>query len=268
MIPDRLLKILRSCEIDQTSHFPPTEIYNEGWMLRLVLDAVQTLGLRGHPFWFTDEAKWYSEALLSSPFRPRSRSDKLAEGFTNADGVIGHFEFGASTKSGLRLNGDATQFVVVEAKMFSNLSSGTTNARVFDQAARNVACIAEAISQSGRSLNDFDRLGFFVLAPALEKRSHRNTNLESCIDPNSIKLAVGNRIQSYEQSGRDEANQMRDWERNWFLPLVDKLVASNGLKVLSWEDCIEAISAADEDVGAELGRFYQRCLTYSPQRQL
>src|SRR5579863_7223554 len=77
MIPDRLLKILRSCEDVRTSHFPPTEVFNEGWMLRLVLDAVQTLELDDSPFRFLDGSAWYSEALLSSPFRPRSRGDKL-----------------------------------------------------------------------------------------------------------------------------------------------------------------------------------------------
>src|SRR5580658_8454634 len=98
MIPDRLLRVSRSCENLKTSHFPPTEVFNEGWMLRLTLDAAQTLRIRDYPLQFLDKANWYSESLLSSPFGPRSRNDKLGEGFTNADAVIGHFEFNPSTK--------------------------------------------------------------------------------------------------------------------------------------------------------------------------
>jgi hypothetical protein len=89
MIPDRLLKILRSCETDEASQFPPTEVYNEGWMLRLVLDAAQEVELRGHPLEFYPDARWYSEALLNSAFLPRARADALAEGFTHADGIVG-----------------------------------------------------------------------------------------------------------------------------------------------------------------------------------
>jgi hypothetical protein len=35
MIPERLFQILRSCENDDTSRIPATEVFNEGWMLRL-----------------------------------------------------------------------------------------------------------------------------------------------------------------------------------------------------------------------------------------
>lgn len=268
VIPNRLLNILRSCENDATSHFPPTEIYNEGWMLRLVLDAVQTLDLHDHPLQFLQDARWYAEAQLISPFRPRSRTDKLAEAFTHADGVIGHFDFSPSTKAGLELRADAKQFVVIEAKMFSNLSAGTKNAPLYDQAARNVACMAEAIFRSGKSVIDLERLGFFVLAPVVDKRRHRSSNLEALIDPNSIRRAVTNRIKSYESASRSEAAHLRDWEQTSFLPLVERLTRSQCLAVLSWEDCIEAIRSADRDVGDELNRFYERCLTYAPQKTL
>src|SRR5258708_23252206 len=117
MIPQRFFRILSSCEIESTSHFPATEVFNEGWMLRLVLDAAESLANFGHPLRFLDRAKWYSEARLSSPFRSRLKLDPLGEGFTNADAVIGHFDFRPSTKAGLRLSSDASQFVVVEAKI-------------------------------------------------------------------------------------------------------------------------------------------------------
>ena len=42
MIPERLIRILRSVERPSHCCFPPSEIFNEGWMLRLVLDATQS----------------------------------------------------------------------------------------------------------------------------------------------------------------------------------------------------------------------------------
>ncbi len=42
--------------------------------------------------------------------------------------------------------------------MFSNLSAGVKNAPEYNQAARNVACMAEVISRSGLQVEDIDQL--------------------------------------------------------------------------------------------------------------
>ncbi|MDP3089112.1 MAG: hypothetical protein Q8N04_00385 [Nitrospira sp.] len=265
VIPERFYKILQSCERESSAgRFPATEVFNEGWMLRLVLDAIQSLNVPNHPLSFLQGANWYSEALLSSPFRSRFKSDPLGEGFTNADGVLGHFDFRASTKSGLSLGPDARQFVVLEAKMFSNLSSGTKNAPGYNQAARNVACMAAAIAKSGKDLSSFESVGFFVIAPEASKRTHRDTNLEACLNPDSIRSAVHQRVTTYESSQRTEAQTLRKWESEYFHPLVLRLVDEKRLRVLSWEQIIEAIRSADTRCGAELSRFYDRCLSFAP----
>lgn len=103
MIPNRLVEILLSCDTNANARFPPTEVFNEGWMLRLLLDALQSRDISDHPFLFLPGSKWYSEARLASPFHPRSNADSLGEGFTHADGVIGPFDFRASTRAGLEL---------------------------------------------------------------------------------------------------------------------------------------------------------------------
>jgi len=265
LIPERLFRILRSCESDDTSCFPATEVFNEGWMLRLVLDAMQTLDIPGHPLRFLSGSKWYSEARLRSPFRPRSEQDKHGEGFTKADGVIGHIDFRVTTKAGLKLTPRAKQFVVVEAKMFSNLSSGTKNAPGYDQAARNVACMADAIAWSGIPLSAFKSVGFFVVAPNLDARGHRDTNLETCLTPESIRKVVGQRIAAYETPLRQkEADTLREWETNHFLPLVHRLANEQRLAVLSWEQIIKTITVADPASGEELNSFYTHCRTFAP----
>ncbi len=98
-------------------------------MLRLVLDALESHRGSVGPLKFLPESHWYSEALLDSPFRPRKYGDPLGEGKTNVDGVVGQFGFRDSTRAGFALDSDARQFVVLEAKMFSNLSTGTPRAK-------------------------------------------------------------------------------------------------------------------------------------------
>ncbi len=266
MIPNRLIEILKRCDDTSMAQFPATEVFNEGWMLRLVLDALQTLKNSGFPIQFLPGSRWYSEALLESPFKPAFRGDKLAEGFTHADAVIGHFAFDPASKNGVRLDPGAKQFVVVEAKMFSNLSAGTTNASAYDQATRNVACIAHTISASRIPLDQLGQVAFFVIAPSLERRMHRNTNLETCVDQNWVQNSLARRIAAYDASRSEEAQRLRAWEGSHFLPLVERLASTNSLSVLSWEECLKAISSRDTAVGVELQRFYERCLWFNSQQ--
>jgi len=165
MILNKVQSLLASCSTDK-SYFPPTILYNEGWMLRLTLDCFSTLRISNHALSIPEGSRWYSEALLPSAFLPRSRSDSLADSWTHADGVIGHFKIGKGAKTNLVLSPDAAHFVVLEAKMFSKLSPGVKHATYFDQAARNVACMAEVLSMPPkRSPSELTSLGFYVLAP-------------------------------------------------------------------------------------------------------
>jgi hypothetical protein len=145
----KVADLLLSCG-GPSSVMPPTELFNEGWMLRLALDWLAKSGTQGHALTLERGARWYSEALLRSQFLPRFRGDDLAESWTHAYGVVGHFRVGEHEGGAAILEADASQFVVIEAKMRSPLSSGTKYAPDFDQAARNVACIAEVLGQTTR----------------------------------------------------------------------------------------------------------------------
>lgn len=165
MIYEEISRLIRACDSDDTACFPPTLIHNEGWMLRLVLNALQKHRDIDLPFRFMDGARWYSEARLASPFAPRVRQDKQGEGFTNADAVVGHFNMRSATKAGLELSDDAKQFVVLEAKMYSILSAGTKNATSYNQAARNVACMANVLRKKRITPDSLGSVGFYVLVP-------------------------------------------------------------------------------------------------------
>jgi hypothetical protein len=262
MIPQRLFQILKFAESNESSHFPLTNVFNEGWMLRLILDAVQTFSINSE-LRFLAGSRWYSEALLDSCFQPATKSDPLGEGHAHADAVIGHFDFREETRTGLRLRSCSRQFVVVEAKMFSNLSQGTKNAPTYDQAARNVACMATTIAHSNLRVNDLESVGFFVIAPRLDERHNRNTNLESRVRFDSIRSAVCQRIADYETGNRPETVALRKWEHEYFHPLIDRLCAESRLNVLCWDETLEAIAKVEPSYGVDLKQFYERCLSMS-----
>ena len=103
-IPPAILEMLQAADTNEAV-FPPTILYDEGWMLRLILSAAAK-GIKCLPCPLAADAKWYSEALLHSPFLTRHRGDDLAEAYTHADGVMGHFRIRPGTKAGLEIASD------------------------------------------------------------------------------------------------------------------------------------------------------------------
>ncbi len=239
---------------------PGTLLYNEGWLLRLAL-AAGSKGTDCLPFRFEPTARWFSEALLYSAFLPRFRGDQLAESLTHADGVVGQFLFGAATKAGLGLEPECSQFVVCEAKVFSGLSAGTKRAPAFDQAARNVGCMAETLRRAGQPMSLYKSLGFFVLAPALQIEAGV---FSSQMSKDGIRRRLVQRVQMYDsQSNRIELQkwliELQKWLDEWALPLVDRME----LSCCSWESVIDRVSVAHPEYGASLREFYQLCLKYN-----
>lgn len=149
--------------------FPPTDLYQEKWLIRIVLQWFACHRDVASPLQFLDSnARWFSEAYLPSAFLARPgfrRQDPLAETRTHADGVFGHFKIGVSGKSDLSLEGEAKQLKVLEAKIFAPLTPGVTRKPYYDQAARSVACIAEVLKRARRPPDRLESLAFYVLAP-------------------------------------------------------------------------------------------------------
>jgi len=240
----RIAEMLTACGTD-AGVLPSTTLYNEGWMLRLVLDWFADHPGMDHPLAFAAGAKWYSEVLLPSQFRARTRGDRLAESWTHADGTIGHVRVRPG-RGDVMLEPGASQFVVAEAKMFSGLSAGTKRATTFDQAARNVACVAEVLHQARRTPDSFRCLSFVVLAP--EEQVARGVFAQPCA-LDSIEARVRERAAAY---GGDKDV----WVRESFLPVLERI----GLHILTWEDVIAKISATDSIAGGELADFLTRCI--------
>lgn len=218
-------------------------------MLRLVLQWFAEADTQTHPFSFAPGARWYSEARLASAFLARHRGDVHAEGYTHADGAIGHFEIGSAGQAELTLKSDPAQFVIVEAKMFSALSKGTTRAPNYNQAARNVACMAELISRAGATPSNLPTLGFYVLAP--ERQIDAGVFAEQ-MSKASLEHVVRDRV-----AGHDAPKT--EWLEHWFLPTLSAM----SVGCVSWESVLAHIGAQDPAFGNDLAEFYGRCLEYN-----
>ena len=230
-------------------NFPPTILFNEGWLLRLIVDWFSTSGITDHPLSVPKDGHWFSEARLPSAFLPRFRGDPLAESHTNADGVIGHLTIGTKGKTDLELIPEATHFVVLEAKLYSGLSKGVKHANYYDQAARNVACMAEVLRIADCKPKSFSQIGFYVLAPKDQIKARTFNRL---LDKQSINDKVNRRISSY-------GGERDKWSKDWFTPTKEVV----DIRIISWEAILDVISENDSKTGCSLKEYYSHCLTFN-----
>lgn len=247
---DIVAHLLSWCSTPDTV-LPPTTLYNEGWMLRLVLDWASRHPSSIPELAFDDGSRWYSEALLPSRFKPRRRGDTSAEGFTHADGVIGHFRV-RSGRGDIELSLGARQLTIVEAKMASGLSAGTKHAPAFNQAARNVACIAHMLSQGSVAELEHVSASFVLLAP--QARISEGA-FRAAMDRDAIASAVRRRADDFDQAASD-------WCSSCFEPIAGRC----SICALSWEDVLVGIRKSDPESADEFAQFYTQCLKYNPIR--
>jgi hypothetical protein len=247
----QIINMLQTCDTDH-GVLPPTEVFNEGWMLRLILDWFSRQPASDHQLAFEKGARWYSEILLPSQFLPRYQKEPQAEAYMHADGVIGHFSVGRSGKGDIDLHSDAKQFVAVEAKIFSRLSKGIKNFENYDQAARTTACIAETLFLRQGQISDIARLGFYVVAP--ENQLKFEPTFQTFLEKDSIRIKVQKRIKAY--SDPTDAETKNKWFQTWFLPTLECI----DIQCLTWEEIISHIRSNDRHNGDALSEFYEKCL--------
>ena len=246
----RIGAMMQSCAT-KSPVFPPTTIYNERWLLRLVLDWFSANPIEGHPLNVTEKGRWFSEVLLPTTFTGSGKAARLAETSTHADAVVGHFDVGTKGKDDLSLRPDAKHLVVLEAKIFSGLSPGVTNAKYFDQAARTVACIAEVLRCANRPPSDLSRLCFYVVAPQVQIA---RSVFEKAMSRSSINRKVKKRVNEYGVK-KDK------WYTDWFQPTLQQIEVGT----LSWEELIRTIGEHDATSAASIQWFYLQCIGFSEQ---
>jgi hypothetical protein len=248
MIVERIKAMLEACEAG-TAAFPPTELYNEDWLLRIILDWFSRHGGDRYPLSPLPGARWFSQAWLPSAFLSRYRGDRLAEARTHVDGVIGHFVVGDPGTAALSLMPEARQFVVFEAKLFARLSAGVRNAPYYDQAARSVACIAETLRRAEIAPEEMEELAFILLAPQARLD---DGIFEWDLALDAICRKVRRRVEDY-------AGERDPWFRDWFEPTQRRIE----VRSLSWEDIVEFIAFHRPEDGLVIDSFYGQCLRFN-----
>ncbi len=231
----------------------PTEFYNEGWLLKLLVFSVTDYGLKDHILFVSEKDKFFSEALLYSPFLARNRQDPFAETHTHADVAIGDFEIGKEkSKGSLHLIGNKLN--VFEAKINSEFSKKVSKAPFYDQAARYIACITDTLDKANK-IETLEKLsiGFYLTIPKVKFLN--KLSFEKSLDKNHIFDTVKRRVEQYKDE--DDYNERKDWFEKKFTIVLEKI----SIEPVFYETIISELNGYK--YVNEIKKYYDLCLNYN-----
>lgn len=250
------------CRTEDGKEIPPiarSEVYNETWMLRLTLallhdserdfskikDEKKQKALE--LLWDALQRNWISEGGLKPAF------DK--EGTTWVDAILGDVTLEEDkSKRGVKVDlspADSHVVVVVEAKMGSALDSDITNSSNYDQAARNIACLAKLV-ENWEALSK--KSAFLVFAPKQKLDEWERKK-------KSVKTLIDNAWEVIAAQGRTH-----QWKDDDNFKNAVKYVRDNSTGI-SWEEVIKSVNCKEGIV--DLCKFYnETCTEYGIKSQL
>jgi hypothetical protein len=212
----------------------PTIIYNEGWIVRLLVieSMLEKITIENIEFGKLANKKWSSEALIASPFVTTKIN---REGYTHADIILGDFDVNYGERGEVVLADMPEVLGIIEAKMGSSLSKGTKNAPNYNQASRNICCLAHTTQST-------DCGTFFIIAAP--QSIIKKYNFEEQI--NQIRTQISERFSHSEISYSKE---------------IEKKVSECKVSVISYEDWINKLKHAE--IKNMLIDFYNQCKKYN-----
>ena len=270
MVIEQIAELYLKCNNKQEKCFPPTALFNETWMLRLILDWFKQNNDKTtdeHFLHFSETAKWYSEPLLPTPFIRINKPEHR----TSADAILGEWE-SDGTKEGVKIPVKAKQFFVLEAKMNSGLSKSTKNTQEegYLQSSRTIACMIQMLYDrnggSEKNTEDNIKVAYYVIAPEEKIKHIKGQMLQNSLSDNNgsdpqirsvIKTQVECRVKGSEGSDSDSL-------KNEWLPYLNNSIGAIHIGLETWEDILDYIKNIDADNNYDgLSFFYQKCIEYN-----
>ena len=233
-----LLEIIRTLDSEKPN-LNPTEVYNEGWMTRLLVHESIKEKIKLKDIDFKSISYWTSEALISSPFL---KADPFREGYTHADMALGDFSVDFNKRGEIIVSKRAEIFGIIEAKMGSNLSQGTKHFENYNQASRNLACIAFNTCDSNCEIF------FYVVAPENKISKHE---IKKQIDLQTMINQIIFRFKEYSD----------EFKINFKMDSIISKASKCKVESISYEEWIGKI--ADADSRKFLDEFYKKAIKWN-----
>ncbi len=240
--------------------FPETMIFNEGWLLRVILNRlmevkdVKDTNLSDF-LPFPKDSKIYSEGRLTTPFKPITQQDTTStEKQTHIDGIVGDFELYETTKSGIKISDDFKYLSIFESKICSPLSSGTENEPNFDQVTRTISCMIFHIMKF-ENLKE-RKIFLVIIYPKENKKIDALKYTEN--DNEFIKEEIKQKLSRYKKGHEASSQELIEFESKY-----KEIIQNINIKFVNWEDILNEIK---EDT--LINEFYDLCKKFNKKIKL
>lgn len=258
---DEIFTIIKLTDDKENRLIPPTIIYNENWLLRLVMwwflkedNFIINSDLDRKivkAFKYSQLARFYSDVTIETQFKRRTKGvkDMLAEPSINVSGVLGNYTIIHKRKSDrVKLNLESKQFNVFVVNMYNELSKGVKNQSTYNQVARAVGCIVQTLYKANITL--IENTGLYIIAPKVQIKLN---SYKVYSDRNNIEEEIKNRIDQY---GEDE-------NKNKWYTYFNKIFQRVDVACIAWEEIILFVKKNDNEFGNKLQIFYEKCEEYN-----
>lgn len=241
---------------------PQSEIYNETWMLRLVLSLMSKVDAKSNTFtdsqsdshlWDVCKAVksgWISEGGLKPVFKQ--------ERTTWTDAIVGAVQKSSSNRNIEKNEGAIYKgVIVIEAKMGSDLSIGGSSLKRYNQVARNIASLARFMVEGCENVDiDIEKCKFLVFAPKAKIAHWRDLDEKQQKKKRDRFYSPDNMIES-TSSVLDEIKKKyvvrQELKEKWqeIKTAVEKIRKHS--IVISWDDVIKFLQNYLKDYAPCLG---------------
>ena len=171
----------------------------------------------------------------------------------------------ASNKRKIELADDDSGVVIVEAKMGSPLDKSVTNSTDYDQAARNIACLAKLLNEGTKNAEALAKeSAFIVFAPEtkIQEWEKADNNPDTMIRNAWSTIEKQQRKRDSKRGGIIHA-RVSAVERIGDLKSLVQSICHNS-NVISWEDIIQSMKNDKSGACEILKLFYvQTCKEYN-----
>lgn len=233
--------------------FPETEIFNEGWLLRGILNSL--MGIKDIKdtvlsdfLPFPDDSKRYSEGRLDTPFKPRFKGDSnYTETQTPIDGIVGHFEIYGTKKSGIKISDNFNYLSIFEAKMYSSIGKGKKEVPNFSQVTRIISCMIFQIMKIEKLENK--KIFLVILYPD----DHANID---CLKYTNqfIKDEIKERLKNYKNGfEKNLSPDLIEFESKY-----EKTIEMINIRFITWEQILNEIKTDTLII-----KFYDLCKKFN-----
>lgn len=202
--------------------FQGSDLFNDRWLLRAVLDAAARSRSLTNNDYITSRRKalWCCDATLETPFARRFEGDHLGEDPVRVGAVVASLANIPKADEPVGLAPRSPVFMVFDSYLKGDPSEGPAGFPWYGRAARILACMAQTAQTAGIRPGDIGSITLLLISPGrslAEAEAYRDLE-----DGKAAAAMISSRVHTYRDEDMDCYNSRYEWLHSYLRPFAAK----------------------------------------------